>query len=323
MKLDRGSTALRTWLIVLSIMASACDSDPGHAGRSSDEWIAQLDSGTVTRKAEAARALGRILQIRPDYPKVVTALVEALRDTTDAVRIAAASALTAEGVDTRAAIEGLHEVLHDSVHADVRTTAVLIVSSLGPKRAGALISYLCELLSDRNPRVRAAVLDALGAIGSDASREIPTIAQMMPDSVPEVRQAVLRALANLHADKSVLIPIARTALSDSAPIVRAAGADALRSLGSESVPAVADLTRALGDGSDVVVRSATVALGAIGTAANAALPPLRQMRASGRGDRELVAQTIEILEGRRTPGTGGGEPTRQEKCRNNPTASGC
>lgn len=310
-------------MAMLTIVASACDSDPGYAGRSSAQWIAELKSGDESGKAGAARALGKVLESRPDYPKVVTALVAALRDTSDVVRIAAASALTAEGVDTQAAIDGLHEVLHDSIHADVRTSAVLIISSLGPERAIALISYLCELLNDPSPRVRAAAVDAIGAIGLPASREIPSISQMRTDSVPEVRQAVLGALVNLGADANALIPVARSALGDTSAIVRASAADALRFLGPASLPVVADLTRALGDPDERVVRSAMLALGTIGPGARSALPSLRRLRLAARNGAELQDETIAILEGRRPLGRMGGEPTSQEKCRNNPTRIEC
>lgn len=305
------------------MVVSACDSDPGYAGRSSVDWIAELRSGNAAGKAEAARALGKVLESRPDYPTVVTALVAALRDTSDVVRIAAASALTAEGVDTQAAIDGLHEVLHDSSHADVRTSAVLIISSLGPKRASALLAYLCELLDDPGPRVRAAAVDAIGALGSTASPEIPSISRMINDSIPDVRQAVLRALVNLEADATTLIPFARSALGDTAAIVRASAADALRFLGPMSLPLVADLTRAVGDTDERVVRSAMLALGAIGPGARSALPSLRRLRVAARNGTELIDETIGILEGKRPLGRRDGEPTSQDKCRNNPTGSEC
>lgn len=322
-------TTRRLWFIRSALIASAlaaapaCDSDPGHAGRTSRQWISSLKSGSETDKSEAAQALGKILEIRPDYPEVVTALVAALRDTSDVVRIAAASALTAEGVDTKAAIDGLHEVLHDTAHADVRTSAVLIISALGPERAGALLSYLCELLDDPSPKVRAAAVEAIGQLGAAAVPEIPAISRMLRDSAADVRQAVLQALVNLGAGSRTLVPAARAALSDSSSTVRASAADALRSLGSTAAPAVGDLSASLGDPDERVVRGAIVALGAIGPAARSALPSLRRLDANRRGGERALTQTIAILEGRAVAGQGSSEPTVQDRCRNNPQLTGC
>ena len=315
------------WLMRWAFMASAltfvaaCESDPGHAGRSSEQWIASLESGSETDKSKAAQALGKILQIRPDYPEVVTALVAALRDTSDVVRIAAASALTAKGVDTKTAIDGLHAVLHDTAHADVRTSAILIISALGPERADALISYLCELLDDPSPKVRAAAVEALGVIGPPAVMEIRSIALMLRDSVAEVRQAALGALVKLGAGANVVVPAARSALSDTSATLRASAADALRSLGASAAPAVSDLTAALGDPDERVIRGAILALGSIGRAARSALPALKRLDANQRGGERALNQTIAILEGKAAPGSA--EPTVQERCRNNPKAAGC
>ena len=309
--------------IVSSLMAAGCGSDPGHLGRSSAEWIVQLDSGNAARKAEAASALGKVLEIRADYPEVVTALVGALRDTSDVVRIAAASALTAEGVDIRAAIDGLHEVMHDSVHADVRTSVVLIVSSLGPKRAGTLLPYLCELLADPSPRVRAAAVRAIGHLGAAALPEVPELTRMMRDSSSDVRESVVGALVNLGAPADVLLPVARSALRDSSATVRSSAADAVSYLGRTAASATDDLIVTLRDPNENVVRSSVVALGSIGPAAKKAIPSLRQLRSGGLPATEaLINETIGMLEGTQSVRRSF-EPTLTEMCRRNPGDPRC
>lgn len=324
MKVDLGHLILRSAGILFLIVAMACDSDPGHGGRSSAQWVSQLRTGEDTNKVEAARALGKILTIRPDYPIVVAALVGALRDTSDAVRIAAAHALTADGVDTRAAVDGLHEVMHDSAHADVRAAAVMIVSALGPARAGALLPYLCELLTDSSPKVRAAAVEAIGHIGPAALPEVPEISRMMRDSSADVRQSVIRALLNLGAPASITLPVARAGLKDSSAAVRSSAVDALRYLRQAAVPATDDLVIALRDSSETVVHGAMLALGSIGPAAARALPLLRQMRNTQPPQvHALINETIAILEGRPALRDGGSEPSPADVCRRNPGDPRC
>lgn len=319
-----GSRLSLLFLVLNAGTMMACSSDPGHDGRSSREWISDLESGDTRMKVLAAEALREVLEIRPEYPEVVGALVAALRDTSDVVRIAAASALTAEGVDTRTAIDGLHAVMHDSAHADVRASVLLIISRLSPDRAVALLPYLCEVLEDPDARVRAAGVDAIGAMGSLAAAEIPAIAEMSSDSSFAVREAVLRALVSLRANPGLLLPLARRALSDSSAPVRVAAADALRSLGPASAPAVEDLAGALRDPSVTVMRSAVIAIGAMGPAARRALPALRRLETGlTNASVPLVRETIEVVEGTAGPVRRSPEPTLQERCRSSSSYPGC
>jgi HEAT repeat protein len=313
----RGSSSAGLVVRAIILIATlACSSDPGHNGRSSKEWINDLHTGDTRAKVQAAGALREVLEIRPEYPAVVQALVIALRDTSDEVRIAAASALTAEGVDSRAAIDGLHAVMHDSAHADVRASVLLIIGTLSPDRAIALLPYLCEVLEDREPRVRAAAVSAIGAMGSAAAAEIPSIAKMSRDSSPEVREAVLKALVDLEADVPLLLAISRSALSDSSAEVRTSAALTLRSLGPPAAPALNELTKAIWDGDQAVSRSAVIAIAAIGPPARSALPALRKLDSSASGDfQSLIRETMLVLEGRSDPRGYSPEPTNGERCR--------
>ena len=305
------------------LLALGCNSDPGHGGRSSAAWMTGLSRGDTRTKVQAAEALRQVLEIRPDYPEVVRALVTALQDTSDAVRIAAASALTADGVETRTAIDGLHAVMHDSAHADVRASVLLIISRLSPDRAIALLPYLCEVLKDPNARVRAAAVDAIGAMRSAAAEEVPSIAEMSNDSSSAVREAVLRALVSLQANSSLLLRVSRSALRDSSASVRIAAAETLRSMGPAAAPAVEDLAIALADTNVTVMRSAVIAIGAIGPAAKRALPALRSLETRlTDAPQPLIRETIEFVEGRAGP-VRSPEPTLQERCRNSSSDPGC
>jgi HEAT repeat protein len=261
-------------------------------------------------------ALGKVLEIRPDFPMVVDALANALSDTSDAVRIAAASALVADGVDPLAAVDGLHEVLHDSAHADVRASVAMIIGTLGPKRGIRLLPFLKEALDDPNAEVRAAAVEAIGVLGSAATGEAQSIIPLASDSMPQVRQAVLRTLLNLRADAHVTLPVAIPALGDADTGVRASAALALGALGPEASRAVPQLITALTDPNSNVVQAALFAITAVGPPARAALPALRRLQA--KSSDELAAKVddaIAILESRPLRGGNRTEPTMEERCR--------
>ena len=312
MRLDRA----RPIYVALFIGLLGCGSDPGYAGRSSREWIVDLESGDTRAKVDASRALGKVLKVRPDFPMVVDALANALRDTSDAVRVAAASALAAEGVDPLAAVDGLHDVLHDSAHADVRASVALIIGTLGPRRGIRLLPFLKEALDDPDAEVRAAVVEAIGALGSAATGEAESIIPLASDSMPQVRQAVVRTLLNLRADAEVTLPVAIPALSDAEPSVRASAALALGALGPQAAPAVPQLITALTDSDSNVVQAALFAITTIGPPARPALPALRRLQATSSD--ELAAKVddaIATVESRPLRGGDRTEPTMEERCR--------
>jgi ribonuclease D len=137
----------RSLTCILAMMfVESCAGDVRYHGRASSEWIRQLDSENRTLRVAAIEALGKILEINPKSQKVVDALTAAVTDTSDDVRLAAATALTAEGVDSRGAVAGFHRALHDSAHADVRASMALIIGALGSKRARVLVPFLSESL---------------------------------------------------------------------------------------------------------------------------------------------------------------------------------
>ena len=92
-------TSLRAVAVVYCVtLVAGCEADPGHGGRASREWIEQLRQGDAKEREDAAVALGNVLAVNPKLERPVTALVAALADTIDAVRVAASSALAQPGV---------------------------------------------------------------------------------------------------------------------------------------------------------------------------------------------------------------------------------
>ena len=151
---------------VFIALAMGCTSDPRVNGRSGEEWIQLLSAPEVERRVDAANSLGKILETRPDYTKGVKALGFAIGDTSDMVRLAAADALTAQGVDGLAALPGFHAALHDTAHPSVRAATAHFIGALGPHRGLPLVSSLLEATCDSVPEVRLAAINALRSLNA-------------------------------------------------------------------------------------------------------------------------------------------------------------
>jgi len=110
--------------------------------------------------------------------KVVKALVRALGDKHESVRLYAAGALVRVG---RAAVPALAETL-TSESARVRQLAADALDSIGPQAAGA-IPALLKATKDVNRVVRGAVVSALGGIGDE--KAIPRVVQILKEDPEE------------------------------------------------------------------------------------------------------------------------------------------
>lgn len=306
--------ARRAASTIAIILIAACAADVGYQGRSSDEWIEQLNSPDPSMRVAAASALGKILEINPNAGSVVEALTAAVGDSSDDVRLAAATALTTDSVDSRAAIAGFHAALHDSAHADVRASMAMIIGTLGARRGRVLVPFLSEALSDPSATVRATATESLGMLGAAARSVAPSVAKLVQDPDPLVRKAAIQTLFNLRADAAVTLPAARLALRDTSASVRTAAAYALWPLGAAASPALSDLVRVLDDSAPTVKAAAAFAIGGIGAAARSAIPALRRLRAdSSQLVRSEAARAIASLENR-VPAQGqSAEPSGFEK----------
>ena len=169
---------------VLEIVLVSCQGEPGYRGRTSREWMTALGDSSPLVRVQAADALGHVLEIAPRSPHVVRALIATLADSIDRVRMAAATALVAQGVRAEGAVPGLHAALHDSAHAYVRAQAASILGNLGPSAGDGSIPVLIEAVGDDSPEVRAAALHALAAFGSAALIALPEIRSRLDDPSP-------------------------------------------------------------------------------------------------------------------------------------------
>ena len=262
----RGAPVLLLGLVV------GCDSDPGYNGRSSDIWIATLQHGTPTERADAAFALRRVLEMKPKSRKVSRALVGALRDTTDEVRLAAATAIRAAGRNAAGAVPLLSELLADSAHVEVRERAVSVLGDIGRGSPDEATEVLRRGLHDRSPEVRATSAQSLGRLREDGMAALPDLMAAARDSAAIVRLAAVEALSGTGTASDSVIRALAAALADETAAVRKAAALGLARTSPTDVAVVDALTHAVRDQSAAVRVAALYALGMIGdSTANSSL----------------------------------------------------
>lgn len=282
---------------------AACQGDPGFGGRSSREWIASLEDSTVAVRVQAIDALRRILRVKPNSPHVVDALIRALGDSVDAVRMSAGVALTTEGVRAEGAVPALHNALHDSAHATVRWQSAVILGHLAPSAGQASVPVLTEALADDEPQVRAAAAEALGKIGQGSAAALPQLFLVVRDRDATVRLKTVEALPNISRDTSIVDALVG-AFSDSAPEVRRAAAAALGALSMSTSRSITALVRALTDSSAAVRAAAALALAEIGPPArDSRVALLAARRDSSPQVRRVVEDALRRIAGDTSPGS--------------------
>ncbi len=255
--------------------------------------LAALEDGRPEVRREA---VGLLFRAGNPPPPLDAALLEplrrGLRDADAAVRASAAACLgqlVPAGTVARADLAG---ALADA-DADVRVWAATALASLGPAEH---VQALRARLADAEPKVRAAVVGALGdlallpdvvgrlddpapsvraaaaatvqVLGWRARAARPALEARAADADAGARAAAVTALGSLGDAQAV--PTLRAALADAATEVRAAAAVALGDVGPEGLSAAAELGAALGDVEPGVRLAAAVGLARHGARARAA-----------------------------------------------------
>jgi HEAT repeat protein len=330
-------------LLIALVFGAGCHTDPGYKGRPSEAWIAQLAEPGLDQRIEAATALGEVLRLQPNAPKVVTALVAALADTSDPVRVAAASAIRHAGRGGRRvreqlerdAVPAIAALLADSAHPAVRTQAVAVLRDFGPDAAPTSAPALAGALADPDPFVRRPAADALGALGEAARPVVQRIIAATRDADFRVRRAAARALALVGGPPATVGPALAAALRDTVELVREAAAEGMGERGADGLrewtaPSAGDPLGALRavatrDQNPRVRIAAVTALGLLGDAGSRRA--LRQARTDSdptvRREAEHALSAVHRRGGEDVEGDALPEPSRVEVCKSNPRARGC
>jgi len=258
--------------MMLANGALACTSDPGYKGRSSTEWIGDLESGNASQRIDAAFALGNVLKMQPKSRTVTRALIGALRDTADDVRVAAATGLRSAGSQATEAIPLLADLLADSAHAEVRVRAVSVLGDLGRNAPAEATELLRKGLRDPAPEVRASAAQAIRGLGQGARAALPDLTVSARDPIAAVKLASIDALASVGVGVGIVTQALVAALSDTASSVRRAAALGLIRVTTASPQVTSALITTAHDQSTAVRVAAVYALGMTADpAANATL----------------------------------------------------
>jgi HEAT repeat protein len=137
------------------------------------------------------------------------------------------------------------------------------------------LDELIQILSD--PQVSTAKrIQAIGMVqdmSTNGEMAAPALTKLLSDDQPELRKAALQALVQVGA-RATAVPELITLLKDGDEPVRALAAQALGSLGREAQAAIEPLSLLVGDPSPTVRLRAVETLGAIGPAADRVVPSL-------------------------------------------------
>ncbi len=251
------------------------------------EHIAALKDEDWGIREDAALALGESRD-----PRGVCPLIETLRDSDQAVKAAAATALTAIGGP---AVVDLSYCLQDP-DLSVQEAAASILSTIADER---VLEPLHSALVSQDWVVRMHAARAVGRLGNPQS--IETLVLLLQDKVPAVRDEAIAALVSIG--ESAVAPLVE-ALENQDWRIRLRATEALCVLKSQT--AVKPLVRLLQHDPDTVVRQeAARALGNIGdsTTVDALLGVIEEPRLQVRaiealgkiGDRRVLPLLFQLI----------------------------
>jgi HEAT repeat protein len=233
----------------------------------------------------------------PKARGAVPALIAAVKDQDEGVRVEAVLALGEIGPAAKAAAPHLLALVPQEMFSLIDPRVVTALGNMGSgvvaelekavKGAGAnrcvvalqaigligrdakdAVPAAAEALSDPHRLVREYAAKALGRIGPDAAAALPKLEKTLHDKSVAVRLAAGLALYQIAGGKEG-IPIFTAALHEPTAALRIDACRALGQLGKDGAPALRDLSSALTDREAEVRLSAAAALGKIGPAAKA------------------------------------------------------
>lgn len=230
-------------------------------GRPFDELLPLLNSTDWSVRADAARALGGLKDIRS-----LEKLISLLSDTDERWQVRGNAALALGLIQDQRAAQPLLTALRDT-SSQVRASAAM---ALGSVRAPGSLEMLIGALEDPESDVRRASVGSIGQIGG-AEAVAPLIRAALHDQEQIVREVATNWLAWIKDDRVAGALMA--ALADPYINVRIAAA---RGLGEHrSATAAIPLIRMLSDESSASRLAAADALGKLGD--NRAIPALIRM----------------------------------------------
>ena len=187
------------WLLALAMLAGVGCNEARYDHKTESEWLSEFRSGSVDRRIWAAGALG-IMGAKS--PKTRSALVEALRDTSDGIAVAAAKALAhlPEASEHRAWVIGRLLQVASHVHGPDRLSAIEALG-LKPYRDPRSLPMLIVALADTQPGMRATAAMTLGMLGETARPANNALHAALKDTHQMVRQEVQDAIRSITGER--------------------------------------------------------------------------------------------------------------------------
>jgi HEAT repeat protein len=164
-------------------------------------WIIDAlthDKDPVARLS-AASYLGRCQRSQTQSETIVPALIRALLDDDDDVRIEATQSLGLLGPLAKSAVGPLSKLLRDR-NWQIRVHAAQALGDIGPDAVEAVPSMVYALGSDGNAKVRLACAYSLGQIGPGALDALPVLTSALNDVDPDMRLIASQAIGQIRGN---------------------------------------------------------------------------------------------------------------------------
>lgn len=262
-----------------------------------DALIAQLDDASGEARAAAARALSRI---GPPAKRAVATLAQHVRETHTQASIWSRYALTRLDPDHEDSLKPVITLLSDpSLRGALHAQALEILRGWMEGRetqlAPALIALLKEAAPGREDELRWLALQISRVAGGDLKQVVPELVRAATDPAHPIRAAAMDAIGALGKEAKGAGTTVKAALGDADESVRAAAARAYGAV-EDGGDAVKTLSLKLLDKSEGVRAAALEGLRSLGDAAQTALPDVQAaLKDASEGVRAAAAETLAAL----------------------------
>lgn len=179
------------FILAAGMLTTACN-EPRYQSKTERQWRSELEGGDDQTRRWAAAALRAM---NASSEETDHALVAAFYDPSDAVSVAAATALASrpDGTELRDVIlERLWKVARSVRGPRIEALDALALETY---RHPGTIAILVEVLADSSPALRATAAASLRAFGKAAAAAVPALQAVLRDTNELVRHEATDALS--------------------------------------------------------------------------------------------------------------------------------